>query len=81
MLSFKERMSLLNKALEAHTPDTLFRKLSSFEAVGPTVVGYELKSEFGAVSMMPRNLTRKISRSFGPELDFYADNSQLDDAA
>ncbi|MCH4194006.1 MAG: hypothetical protein LKJ78_00195 [Serratia liquefaciens] len=81
MLSFEERMALLDKALSRHTAESLYEKLTSYAAVGPTVVGYELKSEVKAVFLEPRNLTCSYVRTFGSDLDFWADSSQLDQAA
>lgn len=81
MLSFEKRMALLNKALSKHTAESLYEKLSSYEAVGPTVAGYEIKSEVKLVSLKPRNLTYTFARNFEADLDFGADSSQLDQAA
>ncbi|MDK9605367.1 hypothetical protein [Lelliottia wanjuensis] len=81
MLSFEKRMALLDKALSKHTAESLYEKLASYEAVGPTVVGYELKSEVKAVALKPRNLAQRYVRTFGSDLDFWADSSQLDQAA
>lgn len=37
MLSFEERMKLLDAALEAYTPETLLAELSSFPAYGDSL--------------------------------------------
>lgn len=77
MLSFEERMALLDKALQEHTPESLYRKLSSFPAYGPTIVSYELTSSEGFVTLRPRQMARSQLQG----LDFYSDNSELDLAA
>lgn len=81
MLSFKERKALLNKALSKHTAESLYKKLTSYEAIGPTVVGHELKSDVAPVSMKLRNLSYTFARNFEADLDFGEDSSQLDKAA
>ncbi|UJL36648.1 hypothetical protein [Pantoea agglomerans] len=40
MLSFEERMALLDMALEEHTPESLFEELSSFPAYGPSLANF-----------------------------------------
>ena len=77
MLSFEARMALLNKALHEHTPETLYKKLSSYPAYGPTIVSYELTSSEGFVTLRPRQMVRSKPQS----LDFFSDNSELDLAA
>lgn len=77
MHSFEERMALLNKALQEHTPETLYRKLSSYPAYGPTIVSYELPVSEGFITLRPR----KMKQLHQQGVDFYSDNSELDLAA
>ncbi|MDK6378380.1 hypothetical protein [Citrobacter freundii] len=77
MLSFEERMALLNKALQEYTPESLYEKLRTYPAYGPTIVSYELPSSEGFLTLRPRHVERAVEQS----LDFFSDNTELDLAA
>lgn len=77
MLSFEERMALLNRALQEYTPESLYNKLSSYPAYGPTIVSYELPTSEGFITLRPRQMARPQQQG----VDFYSDNSELDLAA
>lgn len=40
MLSFEERMALLEAALAEHTPQSLMEKLNEYPAYGPSLASY-----------------------------------------
>lgn len=45
MLSFAKRLELLRLALKEHTPESLYKELSKYPAIGPTLVSQgELES-------------------------------------
>ena len=77
MLSFEQRMALLDKALQQFTPESLYEKLSSYPAYGPTIVSYELTSSEGFISLRPRQIEHATERS----VDFFSDDTELDLAA
>lgn len=77
MLSFEQRMALLNKALQQYNPESLYQKLSSYPAYGPTIVSYELPSSEGFITLRPRVINDATERS----VDFFSDDTELDLAA
>ncbi len=38
MLSFTERLALLQLALKEHTPESLYKELSKYPAIGPSLL-------------------------------------------
>lgn len=56
MLSFEERMALLDAALEEHTPESLFAELSGFPAFGPSLAAHVVSVSESVTVIEPSNL-------------------------
>lgn len=56
MLSFEERIALLDAALEEHTPESLFAELSEYPACGPSLAAYVVEVSEKVKVIEPSNL-------------------------
>lgn len=56
MLSFEERMALLEAALDEHTPESLFAELSGFPAHGPSLAAHVVEVSESVTVIEPSNL-------------------------
>lgn len=56
MLSFEERMALLDAALSEYTPESLFEELSKFPAYGRSLAAHVVKVSERVTVIEPCNL-------------------------
>ncbi|MEX5768874.1 hypothetical protein AB4Y55_24320 [Serratia nematodiphila] len=59
MLSFEERMAILDEVLAEHTPESLFQELSETPACGPSLASYCLEISEKVLLIEPSNLEVK----------------------
>lgn len=63
MLSFEERMALLDAALSEYTPESLFEELSKFPAYGRSLAAYVIEVSEQITVIEPCNLDTPSRRN------------------
>lgn len=63
MLSFEERMAILDAALAEHTPESLFNELSEFPAYGPSLASYCVEISEKVTVIEPSNVDLNEGRN------------------
>ena len=77
MLSFEERLALLEKELAATAPEALLKELNSYEAKGPLAYGYLEEIEFNIECKPSATVLRpvkvKVSNGISSNIEFRND--------
>ncbi|MEZ9064489.1 MULTISPECIES: hypothetical protein [Vibrio] len=77
MLSFEERLALLEKELATTAPEALLQELNSYEAKGPLAYGYLEEIEFNieckpsAIVLQPVKI--RVSSGISNNIEFHND--------